>query len=183
MLKYEKDFDGNFHAVDRQVNRNSCGPACVRMVIKIVNGIDVGEHYIQALIGQSEGYRSTLGIGGVVATARNFDQSGTWNVGHGLEAARPSIKYRYTANKLELEKSTRQKPAIGVIRWSNGALHYVVVNGPLATGGRYLVLDPYCGVQYVHIKESVPGWYNPINATNNQSYGQAKFVDHCWLVL
>ena len=182
MLKYEKDFDGNFQPIDRQVNRASCGPACVRMIIKIVNGIDVGEGYIQALIGNSEGFVSTLGMGGVVGSARSFANRGTWNVGEGLDGARPVIRHRYTANVRDLANSSKRKPAIGVIRWQNGGLHYVVVNGPLTTGGRYLVLDPYCGVQYVHIKNGVPGWYHPVDAATNQSYGQAKFIDHCWLV-
>ncbi len=183
MLKYEKDFDGKFHAVVRQNDKKSCGPACVRMIIKIVNKQDVGEGYIQALIGRGEGHATSLGAGGIVTSSRSFENVGTWNVGQGLESARPAIKYHYTASKRNLGNSKRQKPAIGVIRWTNGVLHYVVVNGPLSSGGRYLVLDPLCGVQYVHIKNGEPGWYNPTNATNNQSYGQAKFQDHCWQVL
>lgn len=94
-MRTERDIDGDWHYLERQQVADSCGPACVKIVCKLVNNRDLGEQYVRMVIAQYEGHNDgNLGTGGVlVEGARNFLAGGTWNVRAGLDALRPPIQY------------------------------------------------------------------------------------------
>lgn len=181
---HQMDEDGGHHIIPIQVEENSCGPACVRQVIKLVSNEDHGEDFIRALVEQAEeggAYGGSLGGGGVVSGSGNHNWGagggGTWLVPAALTAAK--IENSTNTNPSTLLQSSKKRPAIGVVRWTNGGLHYVVVAGR-SRKGNLIVLDPYYGVQHVPVSGANPGPYNP---TDKAGRVQVNGVWYPWVCL
>ena len=168
----QKDPDGHWHAVYFQTEKNSCGPACIRAIVRMVHNKDLGEDGLRALVEMAEegvGYAGSLGQGGVVEASNlhNWGPSGygTWLIPQALKCVDPPIKATHTKLTSALLTTTRKQPAIGVVSWSNGGKHYVVVAGPLQkVPNAYLVIDPWYGVQKVPVTGNRIGLYKPVNA-------------------
>ena len=167
----QKDADGNWHKVFLQSEENSCGAACIRNVANIVHNDDIGEAGMRAVIEAAEegvGYAGSLGKGGVVAESGAHDWGpggeGTWLVPEGLNSLRPAISSVHTSLASTLLTTTRKLPAIGVVEWVGGGMHYVIVAGPLQkTKDAYLVIDPWYGVQKVDVVGGQLAQYKPVD--------------------
>jgi hypothetical protein len=167
----QKDADGSWHKVFLQSEENSCGAACIRNVANIVHNEDIGEAGLRAVIEAAEegaGYAGSLGQGGVVASSGVHDWGpgggGTWLVPEGLKALRPAISTVHTTLAAALLTTTRKQPAIAVVEWVGGGLHYVIVAGPLQkVSNAYLVIDPWYGVQKVDVVGGQLAQYEPVD--------------------
>jgi hypothetical protein len=168
----QKDLDGNWHQVYFQGEESSCGPACIRIIVRMIHGRDLGEDGLKALVELAEegeaGYAGSLGKGGVVEASGAHDWGpaghGTWLVPEALRCVDPPIKAKHTTLPNTLLTTTRKQPAIAVVSWSNGGKHYVVVAGPLQkVPNAYLVIDPYYGVQKVDVPGGRLGLYKPVD--------------------
>lgn len=163
-----KDADGKWFAFPIQSKENSCGPCSVRIVCKLMTNEDMGEDYLRQLVEEAEeggGYQGQLGKGGLVDSDGVHDWSanggGTWMVPQALKALK--INGVKMSNSSALINTSKEKPAIGVVEWVKGGLHYVVVAGPLKTKKNTLVvLDPWYGLQEVTYVGSVLNQYSPI---------------------
>ncbi|WP_172326711.1 hypothetical protein [Mangrovicoccus sp. HB161399] len=200
-MKYERDIDGGWHAMERQHRPNSCGPASVKIVQKLVNDADLGEQYVRMQIAAFEGNADgNIGQGGLlVEGVRNFAAAGTWNVRAGLDALRPAVSYAtYSSGDLAggtvqaiaagnassspiLVQTSRRKPAITEVRWVGGGAHWVVVAGPLSHG-RLLVLDPWYGVQYVTVTGGILQPYAPRNPVTRVVEATANWAPNVVIV-
>lgn len=167
-----KDPDGHWHMVYFQTEEASCGPACIRNIVKMIHNQDLGEDGLRALVEMAEegaGYAGSLGQGGVVEGSGVHDWGpsghGTWLIPEALRCVNPSIKSVHTNLASTLLNTTRKQPAIAVVSWSNGGKHYVVVAGKLQqTPNAYLVIDPYYGLQKMPVTNGRIGLYKPTNA-------------------
>ena len=167
----QKDDDGKWHKVYLQTEENSCGPACIRNVASIVHDDDIGEGGLRAVIEAAEegvSYAGSLGKGGVVTDSGVHDWGpgggGTWLVPEGLKSLRPSISTVHSTLVSALLTTTRKQPAIAVVEWVGGGLHYVIVAGPLAkVRNAYLVIDPWYGVQKVDVVRGALDQYKPVD--------------------
>ena len=161
------DVDGHHYDLVVQNKENSCGPASIRTVIKLVKNEDVGEDYLRELVEVAEeggAYSGSLGGGGVVITggAHDWDPAGggTWLVPQALNAAK--IPCAQGASLAPLLQTTNKKPAIAVVAWTGGGLHYVVVAGKTVKApSRLVILDPYYGLQYA---PTAMNTYEPVDA-------------------
>ena len=165
-----RDEDGHHYQLVVQNKENSCGPASIRIVIKLVKNEDCGEDYLRELVEQAEeggGYGGSLGGGGVVVSggAHDWDPTGggTWLVPAALQAAK--IKCTQGPQLSPLRLTTSKKPAIAVVSWAGGAgLHYVVVAGRTKAAGKLVVLDPFYGLQYAPFPPTLTSHYQPVDA-------------------
>ena len=168
----QKDPDGHWHTISFQTEEASCGPACIRNIVKMVHSKDLGEDGLKALVEMAEegaGYAGSLGQGGVVQASQMHDWGpaghGTWLVPEALKCVDPPIKTTFTTLANTLLTTTKKQPAIAVVSWSNGGKHYVVVAGPLQkVPNAYLVIDPWYGLQKVDVTGNRIGLYKPVNA-------------------
>ena len=182
----QKDPDGHWHMVCFQTEENSCGPACIRIVVKLVHNKDLGEDGLRALVEMAEegaAYAGSLGLGGVVEASEAHEWgpggSGTWLVPAALKHVNPPIKATHSKLASTLLTTTKKQPAIGVVSWSNGGMHYVVVAGKLQNvPNAYLVIDPWYGVQTVPVIGNRIGLYKPVNA---QGQVQATATWNGWV--
>jgi len=173
---YQRDSDGRWHTYYDQVKGSSCGPACVRMVAKMVLGKEVGEEQVRQAIERAEGgVVSTLAsektgayqAGGHDWGAHGAQGSGgggvgTWDLDVALKSlgvADAHVELGYARNAFS--KTTVKKPGIAACGWNagwNGAnsqgLHWVVVAGKL-TNGSYLIIDPAYGIGEVSSSSAV----------------------------
>jgi hypothetical protein len=168
------DVDGHHYDLVVQNKENSCGPASLRTVIKLVQNEDVGEDYLRDIVEALEeggihdsGYAGSLGKGGVLVSggAHDWDPSGggTWLVPAALAAAK--IPNTQGASTAPLLQTTNKKPAIAVVAWTAGGLHYVVVAGlTKARPARLVILDPFYGLQYADVTGTTIGNYVPVNS-------------------
>lgn len=166
-----RDEDGQHFKYVLQEKEYSCGAACTRIVINLVNDADAGEEYLRELVDVAEAnrngvaYTGSLGTGGALAISGAHDWSptggGTWLVPNVLKAVRPAISATHGSDVGTLLTTTKKKPAIGVVAWSLGGLHYVVVAGRL-NGGRMRVLDPTYGLQTVGVTGGRLDNYQPL---------------------
>ena len=182
----QKDEDGTWYEIPVQTQENSCGPCSIRMVIKLVQNKDVGEEYLRELVeGAEEGgaYGGTLGQSGVLATGGAHDWSpnggGTWFVPAALDAVRPPINFTQSIDTSILLKTTKKKPAIGVVAWNDGGLHYVVAAGKNRSGTKLVILDPFNGVQSVPFAGNTLGNYQPIDPNSQSVLASATW--HPWV--
>jgi len=167
-----KDPDGNWHMVYFQTEEASCGPACIRNIVKMVHNQDLGEDGLRGLVEMAEegaAYGGSLGQGGVVQGSGTHDWGpaghGTWLIPEALRCVNPTIKSVKTSMASTLLTTTRKQPAIAVVSWSNGGKHYVIVAGKLQkTPNAYLVIDPYYGIQTMPVTNGRIGLYKPKNA-------------------
>ena len=158
-----KDPDNHWHTVFFQTEESSCGPACIRNIVHMLHGRDLGEDGLRALVELAEehgAYAGSLGQGGVVEASgiHNWgpppDGFGTWHIPEAFKHVDPPINAKQTSLTSTLLTTTRKQPAIAVVSWSNGGKHYVVVAGPLRTvPNRYLVIDPWYGIQTVGVRQ------------------------------
>jgi hypothetical protein len=177
----QRDADGSWHQINVQQKENSCGPCSIRMVIKLVNNEDVGEDYLRELVEMAEegaNYGGNMGDGGVVTTGGAHDWSpnggGTWLVPAALKGVRPPINAVHTADQTDLLRTTKKRPAIGVVSWTNGGLHYVVVAGLVDGGKKLLILDPFNGVQHMDVTSGGGlSRYKPKDPNSGQQLAEA----------
>lgn len=134
---------GNHFEISLQQKGSSCGPACLRILIKQVKNERVGEEALRAIIDGS------LGGGGVVVSNNSHDwvNQGTWGMDKALESYRINATLHRTNPNQFLLAATLKKPCIAVVEWTGaGGLHYVVVVGKNSVG-TITVLDPWYGLQ------------------------------------
>jgi len=162
----QKNEDGHWFEIPVQTKENSCGPCSIRLVIKLVRNEDVAEDYLRELVEIAEeggAYGGSLGQGGVLQGGGVHDWSptggGTWLVPEALKAAK--IPCSHTTNPKDLLRTSEKKPAIAVVAWTGGGLHYIVVAGPNSNGARMTILDPFYGVQSVPVTSGNLGKYEP----------------------
>jgi len=163
--------DGKWHYIDRQNLGHSCGPACVRMVVKMVTDKLMGEAYMAGLITVAElgsTPSDTNPLAGTTAAAHDFDTAGSaapelvkalkdCKVSKAREANPATAAWGPVFSACSLKA-----PAIIRTVWQGGggAAHFVVIAGPLAgQAGKILVLDPYYGVQQLDL--ATPTVYTP----------------------
>lgn len=187
-MAFVKDSDGRWHTIIDQVKGSSCGPACVRMVVKLVKGTDVGEEQVRQLVELSEGGTSSVLASGTTtftagshdwgnhgASGSGYGGSGTWNVGEALKALKiPTLSIPAGGAGASLSRTTKNKPAIAVVSWATGGLHWVVVAGKLKNG-HVLVLDPACGLKEVDPTGPSPHYFDS-NNTKGTFTGQMTLV-------
>ncbi len=166
----EKGVDGKFYKVACQTEALSCGPACIRIIIQLVQGKEVGEDYLRSLV---ETLEEGGGVGsesprGVIQSKGNHNWAlsgvGTWcaYIPRLIAQIRPSINCTVKNHSSALLQSTNRNPSIGFISWhGSGAKHFVVVAGKSTDGTRMVVLDPYYGVQSAPIEGGTLGTYQP----------------------
>ncbi len=171
-INRHKDEDGRWYEVPVQSKENSCGPTCIRIVIKLVNNKDVSEEYLRELVEFVEeggGYSGSLGTTGVLigGGAHNWDPGGggTWLIPGALGSVRPAIKATLVTNPNVLLTTAQKKPAIAVVAWTAGGLHYIVVAGKNSAGNKLVILDPFYGLQYVSVAGSTMANYEPKNSS------------------
>lgn len=184
---YARDIDGKWHSIIDQSKTDSCGPACVRMLVKMIANKDVGEELVRSLIEGDEGQAAVSTItsergGAGVSGSHNWGGhggwgggnqfgGGTWNVvntlkGLGVNSARVDTGYVRNA----FRNTSTRRPGMAVVGWNGGwnahgsqGLHWVVVAGPVSDG-RVLVLDPALGLQYADMSPAIVQ-YTPINGS------------------
>lgn len=124
-------------------------------------------------------YHGGLGKGGVLVPGGAHDWSpggnGTWMVPAALDAVKPSIKSSCSSDLRLLFNTTKNKPAIGVVQWSTGGLHYVVVIGKNKNGDKLKVLDPFYGVQSVSFVGGHLSNYQPIDKNSQKIISSATW--------
>ncbi|MGE0760229.1 MAG: hypothetical protein AB7O38_24665, partial [Pirellulaceae bacterium] len=152
--------------------------------IKLVNNEDVGEEYLRELVEMVEeggAYGGTLGQGGAMGSGGVHDWSptggGTWMVPGALAMVRPPIHATQSADVSQLLKTTKKKPAIGVVSWDAGGLHYVVAAGKSKDGSKLIILDPFYGVQTAPIVSNSLGNYRPVDPNNGAQLGNATWYN------
>lgn len=155
----KRSTDGRHHYIFDQTKGSSCGPACVRMVVKQVLNKMVGEEQIRQQIERHEGGTVSKltsetsaftpgshdwGMHGAKGSGRGG--FGTWDVGAALKAMKIKCEELPDGNvRNRLQRTTYKKPGIAVVKWATGGLHWVVVAGRVG-GAKVLVLDPACGL-------------------------------------
>lgn len=181
---HQRDADGRHYNLTLQTRENSCGPACIRIVAKLVQNVDIGEDSLRQYVEMAEegaNYQGGLGQGGVVASSNTAHDwgpigGGTWYVPEALASIRPMIRAVHGTSTAALLSSTRSKPTIGVVQWSTGGLHYVVVAGPLkSVHNGYLVIDPFNGVQQATVVLGNLSTYEPVDPNTG-----SKLADATW---
>lgn len=182
----QKNEDNNWFDIPIQTQENSCGPCSIRIVAKLVKNVDVGEDYLRTLVEHAEEgghYGGTLGDGGVVegsgAHVWDLNGYGTWLVPEALDGLKMPNSLSKVPPSSELIAATSRKPAIGVVAWDTGGLHYVVSVGKTKAGNRITVLDPYYGIQSVPINGGQLGKYKPIDPISKVEKGSANW--HPWV--
>jgi hypothetical protein len=190
--------DGKWHYIDRQNLDYSCGPACVRIVTKMITDTVIGEAYFAGLIGASE----QGGSGGVInplsaqAQGHNFNAYGCYPSHLATALKDCKIGTAHMPSSLPANwgtvwsSCTLKTPAIAGVLWvgPNGAPgggHFIVMAGPLAgSATRILVLDPHYGVQQMDL--ATPTVYHPrrgggntgqILATGNLGFVESAYGD------
>lgn len=179
-----KDEDGRWYEIPVQKEENSCGPCSIRIVIKQVRNTEVDEDFLRELVEMVEeggAYGGSLGSGGVLQTGGAHDWSpsggGTWLVPGALKSLHPPIACMQGTAVADLLKSSPSKPAIGVVAWDGGGLHYVVAVGLSKDKSKLKILDPFYGLQYAPVAGGAPGKYVP--QVNGVAQGSASW--HPWV--
>lgn len=178
----QKDVNGDWHEIPVQTEANSCGPASIRMVIKLVQNTDVDENYLRQLVEFVEeggAYGGSLGTVGVVSQNGVHDWSpnggGTWLVTKALQAVRPPISVIEGTDSKTLLQTSKKKPAIGVVAWNGGGLHYVVAAGKSRDGTKLIILDPFYGVQWAPVAANSLGNYSPTDPNSGAVLSSATW--------
>lgn len=174
-MGYQRDSDGRWHTYYDQAKGSSCGPTCVRMVVKMVTGKEVGEEEVRREIERVEGVPvSTLAseTGAFQAGGHNWGDHGargsggggvgTWHLDvplqrFGVKGAHVVAGYARAA----FAKTTLNFPGIAACAWQAGwngknanGLHWVVVAGKLRNGC-FLIIDPVYGIGEVNPADAV----------------------------
>jgi len=162
--------DGKWHYIDRQNLSNSCGPACVRMVVQMIKGVRIGEAYFAGLIAVSElgtAPSSVNPLSDTAQSAHDFDAAGTIS-GHlvtALKDAKVDKARKLPATTADWGAAWKacsvKFPGIISVKWAgSSSAHFIVVAGPVAgsTTG-ILILDPAYGVQRLELAS--PTTYTP----------------------
>jgi len=168
-LNSQADEDGHWYEIPVQSEESSCGPCSMRIVIKLVQNESVSEDYLQELVEfveEGQGFQGSLGKGGVMARGGVHDWSvtgsGSWLIPEALAAAK--IPNTTGTEPNQLLRVTPKQPAIGVVEWQNGGLHYVVAARRTRSADKLVILDAYYGVQHVDIGSGALSDYEPRSA-------------------
>ena len=179
-MGYQRDSDGRWHTYYDQTKGSSCGPACVRMVVKMATGKEVGEEEVRREIERVEGGKAST-LASAAGAFQAGDHSwgahgvrgsggggiGTWHLDVplkrlGVEGAHIAMGYARNA----FNKTTVRHPGIAACAWNAGwngssssGLHWVVVAGKLKNG-KYLIIDPAYGIGEVSADSAILE-YNP----------------------
>lgn len=184
VIQRQKDEDGHWYHIPIQQEENSCGPASVKIVIKLTQNKDVGEEYLRELAESAEEankYKGSMGQGGALKAGGshnwNAGGGGTWMVPQVLKAA----KINCHMSKLQqlLLTTSRKNPAIAVVAWDAGGLHYVVVAGYNTARTKLIILDPLMGVQSVPVNAGILGPYQPVNQLTQATIARGSW--HPWV--
>ena len=174
LMKYgamnsQADEDGHWYELPVQSEESSCGPCSMRILIKLVRNESVSEDYLQELVEfveEGRAFQGSLGQGGAIARGGVHDWSitgsGSWLIPEALAAAK--IPNTQSTDPNHLLRVTQGQPAIGVVEWPNGGLHYVVAACKTRSGDKLVILDAYYGVQHVDITGNTLGDYEPTDA-------------------
>ena len=170
----QKDADDKWFEIPAQNKEYSCGPCSIRIVNKLVNGSELGEDILRQYVEAAEegmAYVGSMGTGGAVSSDGVHDWGagggGTWLVPAALKNLRPQPQVQDPAQLTVIQpaQTALKKPAVTVVEWADGSLHYVVVAGALTKKpNTYRVLDPFYGIQeLVTSATGVPQPYRPID--------------------
>lgn len=160
--------DGLWHYIDRQNLGFSCGPACVRMVTKMMTDKVIGESYFAGLVTVAEQGNTPDNVNPLSAGAQthNFNSYGTFpsylvTALKGCKVATARLPTAVPASWATVWDSTSLKtPAIAGMLWVGGGGHFIIIAGPLkGSATKFLVLDPHYGVQ--QIDRATPTVYTP----------------------
>lgn len=167
--------DGKWHYIDWQNLGQSCGPACARMIGLMVTSKRMGESYFAGLVSASEqGQSASLNpLSDGAQLGHDFTAGGTLS-DHLVTALQQSKVKASKASAATTDwaatwqATSEKKPAIISVLWSGGggSAHFIVIAGPMAGySDRYLVLDPWYGVQ--QISKATPTTYSPRQGGGN----------------
>ena len=121
----------------KQEKGESCGPACVATMAWVMRKAKIEEDIIRREIGRSEGTGGRSEPGRPMY--RSFDETGTWEIA--------SVLKKYIAGAawgLGPWSPHTKLPAVIVVRWNDGSMHWVVAVEKI--GNYILCLDPWYGM-------------------------------------
>ena len=185
-MSYVKDSDGRWHTIFDQTKGSSCGPTCMRMVVKMMQNRDLGEEQARQLVERKNGVAmlSTLtsengGVGQMGSHNwgnHGHHASGGGGVGVGAEPLAAALKGTGIKDahvpqiyaRQALLKTSLKNPGSAAVGWGgqwNGkraqGAHWIVVAGQLSNGN-ILVLDPIYGIGEIDLSPAIPK-YRPAN--------------------
>ena len=150
----EKDDNGRWWKFNEQNRDCSCGPASVKIVKEYFHNTSIGEDAIRGLLGSIINPiedRSLLEAD--IDTCAIWDRDGT--IENVVLSALHKNPYPITQAKMvqgidPLRKCSRNHPSILGFNWDGGGGHFVVCVGPVtAVSDRFVILDPWFGLQYL----------------------------------
>jgi hypothetical protein len=177
-----KDTDDRWYIFDLQQKGNSCGPTCVRIVLKEFTHIQLpSEAEIRRDMGLIETGQANQGI---TVSNHNWENVGSnvpsitkLLVSKGVKDARVAVGPGNIVLDA-LKKCTKNYP--GIVGWwwgnrgdsSNGG-HWTVCVGKNKAGDKIVLLDPWNGVQYLDVAtfsdytvDGAHGWFDPNDPTD-----------------
>ena len=173
----QKDVDGFWCRFELQRRGNSCGPTCIRIILSQYTHLQQRtERQIRDDVGLLERHVAHQGI-----TKSNHDWHNVGSlvenlvsvlISYGVRHARWIWGDRHNVRE-ELKKASKNNPAI--VGWWWGAYgnyshdgHWTVCVGPTKTTNKFVILDPWYGVQYIDIGRywiyhvnGRQGWFDP----------------------
>jgi hypothetical protein len=177
-----KDSDGRWYDFEMQEKGNSCGPTCVRIVLKEFTHIALPSER-EVRDGMSL-YESGVAHQGITKSNHDWENIGSnvpslvrYLANEGLRDAR-SVHGPSSVVLAALKKCSKNYP--GIIGWwwglrgdsSNGG-HWTVCVGPSKAGDKLVILDPWNGVQYLDVAtytdynvNGAHGWFDPDDASD-----------------
>ncbi len=172
-----QDVDARWYNFEMQQKGNSCGPTCVRIVLKEFTHIELpSEKQVRDDMGLFETGMSNQGI---TESNHNWEDVGSnvpsltrLLVSKGLKDAR-TVTGQDSIVLNALKKCSKNYP--GIVGWwwgnrgdSSQGGHWTVCVGPTKAGDKLVLLDPWNGVQYVWTASfsdydvgGAHGWFNP----------------------
>lgn len=167
-----RDEDGNHHEIPIQTEQMSCGPAAVRIVIKIVQNRDIGADLLCTYVADAEhpGATSLGGVGPVTDYGlHSWTTEGTLltHIPAILGNIRPQIRHNLVRDIGPLLAVQKGHPAIALVQWLGpNTGHFVVAAQRNKLGDKLIILDPLYGLQYVSIAGCLAP-YQPIDKSGS----------------
>jgi len=175
-----KDSDDRWHNFYLQQRGNSCGPTCVRTILKAYTHIRLpSEFHIRNMVGLVEHGISHTGVN---MSAHDWENVGCSIPGlvqvlhsYGLKSARAVTG----AQKIRQALRGCSKNEPGIVGWWWGpsfgvhdvpaAGHWTACVGPTENGQRFVILDPWNEIQYIDanqfwhylVSDGSYGWFSP----------------------
>lgn len=180
-MGYMRDSDGRWHKYYDQSKGSSCGPTCVRMVVEMVCGKEIGEQEARQSVeryglalAENDLSKTTSEVSGAFqAGAHDWGNHGARASGGGGVGVTPKslieplrqlgvrdahIESGYA--RTAFGKASIKRPGIAVCGWNAGwngknaqGAHFVVVGGKLRNGN-FLIIDPIFGISEVDPAEA-----------------------------